>query len=130
MMDNAIDDWNRHVIVMEELAPVGEVLIGGQDDGSVLVEHIDELEQVKSGLRGHGQVAQLVNDEHVEFGQLPDPLLELAFHFSQLQVFHKLKCGEEYDFVASLDRLLATPNGQVGFAHAGWTNEDHILKNS
>src|SRR3546814_15878001 len=30
-------------------------------------------------------------------------------------------------FVARLDRLLANPNGQVGFAHAGWTNEDHIL---
>src|SRR3546814_2809640 len=77
MMDNAIDDWNRHVIVMEELAPVGEVLIGGQDDGSVLVEHIDELEQVKSGLRGHGQVAQLVNDEHVEFGRSEEHTSEL-----------------------------------------------------
>src|SRR3546814_19954676 len=29
--------------------------------------------------------------------------------------------------VCSYDLILAKPNGQVGFAHAGWTNEDHIL---
>src|SRR3546814_19000613 len=94
MMDYAIDDLNRHVIVMEELAPVGEVIIGGQDDGSVLVEHIDELEQVKSGMRGNGQVAQLVNDETVEFGQLTDPLLELDFHFSHLQEIGSASCRD------------------------------------
>ena len=94
-MDNAVDDRDGHVIVVEELAPVGEVLVGGQDDGPVLVHNVDELEQVEPRLRRHGQVAKFVNDEQIEFGQLRDPFLELALHFSQLQVFHQIQRGAE-----------------------------------
>lgn len=39
-MDNPVDDGHRHVIVVEEFAPVGDVLTGRQDDGAVLVKNL------------------------------------------------------------------------------------------
>ncbi len=57
MVDNPVNDRHRHVVVVEELAPAGEVLVGGQDDGPVFVQAVDQLEQVVPGLPGHGQVA-------------------------------------------------------------------------
>ena len=45
MVDDPVNDWHRHVVVVEELAPAGEVLVGGQDDGPVFVKAVDQLEQ-------------------------------------------------------------------------------------
>ena len=41
-MDDAIHDGDGDIVVMEELAPVGKVLVGGQDDGSVFIEGVDQ----------------------------------------------------------------------------------------
>jgi len=45
MVDNPVNDRHRHVVVVEELTPAGEVLVGGQDDGPVFVKAVDQLEQ-------------------------------------------------------------------------------------
>jgi hypothetical protein len=59
-----MDDGCRHVVVVEELAPAGEVLFGSQNDRSLFVETVDQLEQVVSGLPGYGQVTEFINDQH------------------------------------------------------------------
>jgi hypothetical protein len=43
MMDEAVDDGHGHIVVKEELAPIGERLVGGQDDRPVFIQSIDEL---------------------------------------------------------------------------------------
>ena len=53
MMDHTINDRDRNVIVMEEFTLVCEVLIGGQGDGAILIQRVDELEQIESGLCSH-----------------------------------------------------------------------------
>ena len=78
MVDHSVDDGHGHVVVMEELAPAGEVLVGGQDDRAVLVQVVDQLEQVVAGLPCHWQVAQFVDDQHVVLAQLIQTLLQLA----------------------------------------------------
>ena len=70
MVDDPVNDRHRHVVVVEELAPTGEVLVGGQDDRPVFVQAVDQLEQIVAGLPGHGQVAQLIDDQQVVFGVL------------------------------------------------------------
>ena len=69
-MDDPINDRHRHVVVVEELTPAGEVLVGGQDDGPVFVQAVDQLEQVVAGLPSHGQVAQFIDDQQVVFGPM------------------------------------------------------------
>jgi hypothetical protein len=43
MMDEAVDDGHGHIVVKEELAPIGERLVDGQDDRPVFIQSIDEL---------------------------------------------------------------------------------------
>jgi len=47
MMDDAVDNGHGDVIIAEELAPVGEFLVGGQDDRPVFIQRVDELKQSK-----------------------------------------------------------------------------------
>ena len=69
MMDDPVYDRDGHIVVVEELTPVGKVLVGGQDDGAVLIQAVHQLEEVVAGLAAHGQIAQLINDQQVIFGQ-------------------------------------------------------------
>lgn len=49
-MDDPVNDRYRNIVIVEKLPPTGEVLIGSQDDGSVLVQAVDQLKQVVAGL--------------------------------------------------------------------------------
>ena len=45
-MDQPVHDGHGNVLIDEELAPTGKVLIGGQNDRAVFIQGIDQLEQV------------------------------------------------------------------------------------
>ena len=45
VVDQAIDDGQRHRLVGEDLSPFAERLVGGDQQGSPLVSGADELEQ-------------------------------------------------------------------------------------
>ena len=40
VVDDPVDDGNCHLVLCEELAPVGKVLVRGQHDRAVLVEAV------------------------------------------------------------------------------------------
>ena len=107
MVDNPVNDRHRHVVVVEELAPAGEVLVGGQDDGPVFVQAVDQLEQVVAGLSRHRQVTQLIDDQQVVFGQGADPLFQLTLHLGQFQLFHQIQCVAEQHPVAGFHGFVA-----------------------
>src|SRR5690554_83815 len=107
-MDDPVNDRYRNIVIVEKLPPTGEVLIGSQDDGSVLVQAVDQLKQVVAGLAGHGEVAQLINDQQIVLGQLADFFLQLSFHFGQFQLFDQIQRITKQHTVSSLD----TPCGQ------------------
>ncbi len=126
MVDQPVHDGHSHVVVGEELAPGGEVLVGGDDHRAVLVQGIDQLEQVVAGLSIHGQIAQLVDDQQVELLQGSDLLLQLALDLDQLQFLDQGQGGGEQHLVACLDGLLANADGQVGLAHPGRADEHQV----
>jgi hypothetical protein len=53
VVDDPVNDRHRHVVVVEELPPAGEVLVGGDDQRPVLVEPVDQLEQRVARLPAH-----------------------------------------------------------------------------
>ena len=127
MVDNPVNDRHRHVVVVEELAPAGEVLVGGQDDGPVFVQAVDQLEQVVPGLPGHGQVAQLIDDQQVVFGQGADPLFQVTPHLGQFKLFHQIQGVAEQHPVAGFHGFVANADGQVGLAYTGRADEHQVV---
>jgi len=47
-------------------------------------------QRVISGLPGHGQVSDFINDQQVVLGQLAELFLQLSFHFGQFPLFHEI----------------------------------------
>jgi hypothetical protein len=43
-MDNAVDDRHGHIVVKEEFAPIGERLVGGQDDRRFCCVNFSQLQ--------------------------------------------------------------------------------------
>ena len=62
-MQEAVEDGDGDGRVVEDLAPVSDPPVGGEDDGAVFVAAADDLEEVRRGFAGHRQIAELVNDE-------------------------------------------------------------------
>jgi IstB-like ATP binding protein len=61
VVQEPVEDGGRDGGVLEDVAPVGDPAVGGQDDAAVLVAAADDLEQMAGGFAGHREVAQLVN---------------------------------------------------------------------
>jgi len=47
-MDDPVHDRNGHIVVVEELTPVGKVLVGGQDNRAVFIQAVDQLDRIIS----------------------------------------------------------------------------------
>ncbi len=60
-MKQAIEDRRSDRRILEDLAPLGDPPVGGQDDRTVLVSAADHLEEVGGRLAGKRQVAELVD---------------------------------------------------------------------
>ena len=69
-MRQAIEQRGGHLGVAEDGGPFAERQIGGDDDAGAFVEFRDEMEeQLPAGL-GEGQIAQFIEHDEVEPGQV------------------------------------------------------------
>ncbi len=68
--------------VAEDLGPLGEAAVRGEDHGALLVAGVDELEEQAGASGGDGEVADLVDDEQRGAGEeaelLDEPPLPLG----------------------------------------------------
>jgi len=88
--------------VGEDRPPVPEAAVAGQDDRAALVAARHDLED-PVGRRGvHGQVAQLVDDEHGRPGVGPHLRGPAALEVGRLEVGHEVDRGREVGPVAGL----------------------------
>ncbi len=65
MMKETIEDGGSEgAVVVEDLRPFLERLVGGEDDGGVLVALGDDLKEQVSAFAVDGQIAELVQDKN------------------------------------------------------------------
>ncbi len=65
MMKETIEDGGSEgAVVVEDLRPFLERLVGGEDDGAVLVALGDDLKEQVSAFAVDGQIAELVQDKN------------------------------------------------------------------
>ena len=113
--------------VPEDVPPVGEALVGGEDDRPPFIPSTDELEEQVRPLPIDGQIPNLIHDEQardrVELELLLQPILGEGLTKGG---HHRSRRGEE-DPVAVVDRLEPESHRQVRLAHPGWTKQHEIL---
>lgn len=111
----------------EDLAPVGEGFVAGQDDGlTFFIAFADGLEE-QAGMRlFQRKIADFINDE--QFG--PSKVLDLAGEAvlgdGDGHATGQIDGGSEVDAVTHVSGQHAERDSQMGFTYAGRTEEDYV----
>ena len=69
-MGEAVEQRGRHLGIAEHARPFAEGEIGRDDDRGPLVEAADQMEQQLPAGLGEGQIAEFVEDDEVEAGEI------------------------------------------------------------
>ena len=72
---------------------LGEGFVGGKDGRRLLISPCNKLEEQICALDVHGEVADLVNDEHLVLGQDPELVRQTVLHRPRLYGQHKKAPG-------------------------------------
>src|SRR5258707_9033932 len=97
MMNQAVDDRDRHCLVREDLAPFAEGLVGGDEEGSPLVAGADELKEHAGFGLVFGDVGDVIEDQQMEFVELGNSGFESELAAGNLQALDKIGgSGEQH----------------------------------
>jgi hypothetical protein len=126
VMQQAVEDRGGDGGVFEDLAPLRDPAVGGQDHGAVLVATRDHLEEVAGGLAGHRQIAKLVN--HKDGWSVPEPHrgLPAAFDRGARGACDEVGGGGVVDAVAGLHGFETDCCGQHRLPDAGRADQQHV----
>ncbi len=125
-MGEAVQQRGRHFCVAKDGWPFAEGKVGGDDDGGALIEAADQVEeQLPAGL-GEGQLAQFVEDDEVEAGQIVCHATLLAATRLGLQSVDQIDDIEEAATGAAPDEGAGDGDPEVGFAGSGAADQDDI----
>jgi hypothetical protein len=69
-MGQSIEQRGRHLGVAEDARPLGESQVGRDDDRGALVKPADQMKQQLAAGLGEGQLADLIEHDEVEPGQI------------------------------------------------------------
>jgi len=122
-----IQDGRGDHRVAEDLVPLAEAAVRGQDQGPLLVAPRDELEEQMSPVTVNGDVADLVDDQELGLAEELEPLLDAVLGIGPGQRGNERHGLGEAGPVALGDGLDAQGHGQMGFAHPGRPQQDDVL---
>ena len=126
VMDEAVDRGERHGGIGEDLAPLAERLVGGDEHGAAFVAGADELEQDAGLGLILGDVGEIVEDQEVEAVEPVDGGLEVEFAPRDLELLDEIGGAGEQDAPSVLDQGEADGCGEMALAAAGWAEQEQI----
>ncbi len=85
VVEQAIEESGGDDVVTEDLAPLLEGAVGGEDHGAALVSGVDQLEEEVGAALRERQVTDLVDDQERVSGEETDAGLEAAFALGLLE---------------------------------------------
>ena len=78
MVRHPVEERGCHLGIAEDADPFTELQVGGDDDAGCLVEFADQMEQQCPTGLWERDVAQLVDDDAIQWRQLSDDLPSLS----------------------------------------------------
>lgn len=127
MVQQPVEDGRRQDLVVEDLTPVDEALVGGEDEAGLLVAPAEETEEETRLLPGHGEGAHLVEDEDPGGHELLQLPFEPVLHPGPGQASQERLQRQEEDPMARFRGFHPQGDRQVGLAHPGRPEQDDVL---
>ncbi len=111
----------------EDLAPVGEGLVAGQDDGLLLfVAFADGLEEQANVGLFKREIADFIDDQQLGPGEVLDLAGESVLGHCFGHAAGQVDGGGEVDAVSHVRSEHAESDSQMRLAHAGRTEQHHV----
>ena len=108
--------------------PFAELDVRGEDDAATFVAAGDDLVEETGPVEAHGRVAELVEDDQVGTGEVPEQAVEGAVAFGLAELEHELRGLPEPHAPALLDGEHAQGGGQVGLSASRLAVEHEVLR--
>ena len=113
-------------LVVEQLAPVLEGEVGGDDGGGPLIAAVEDLVEEVGAARVEGEVAKLVDEDQVVAGPSGEAPGEGVFGLAGDEVVDEVGGEDESSAVSAEAGELAEGIGQVSLADAAGSDEDAV----
>ncbi len=126
MVQKAVKDGTGRRHVTEQLAPVLDRTVAGDNGGAVFVAAHDHLQQIFAGVFGEFLEPHIINDQEIGFEIFAQDLFLLVEGLLFEEVTGQIKDGAVQDVEVVLDGFVADGLGQVGFTDTGRTNKEYI----
>src|SRR5438132_11415644 len=126
VMNEAVDGRQRHGVIREDLAPLAERLVGGDEQRASLVSRTDELEEHTGLGLILGDVCDVVKDDEVVFVELGDGSFQGELAASDLKLLDEVRSSGEEHAPTALDESEAERSRQVAFAATAHPKHDQI----
>src|SRR5690554_4215857 len=121
-----VEERGRHLGVAEDARPFAKGEVGGDDDRGALVEAADQMEQQLAAGLGEGQVAELVEDDEVEAGEMIGDAALAAGAGLGLELVDEIDDVEEATAGAAADAGPCDGDGCVALAGAGSADQHDV----
>ncbi len=119
VVKQSVEKGRRRDGIAEDVAPLGEASVWGEDHRALFVPGVDELEEeIAAGGRDR-EVADLVDDEQREAAVVADLLAKSAIAFGLGERGDDVGERIEVDAAAGFDRLGAEDETEMGPAGSG-----------
>lgn len=128
VVEDSVEDGLGEVVVVEDAAPLGQGLVGGEDDRLALeVALVDDVVEDIGGVVAEREVADLVDDEDTGSDVALEDLLKVAAVGGDAELLDERGSCCEQRFCAVEDGLVGDGNREVGFAPPGPSLQDQVL---
>ena len=118
-MNEAIDRGERHGGIGEDLSPLAERLVGGDEHRATFVSCADELEQHAGLGLVLGDIGEIVEDQEVEAIEPIDGGLEIELATRDLELLDEVGGAGEEHAPSVLDQGEADGGREMALAAAG-----------
>lgn len=126
VMGQPVEQRGGHLGVAEHAGPFSEGEIGGDDDGSALIEPANQMEEKLATRLSKGQISEFVQHDEVHPGQMFGKPALTSVTGLALKAIDQVDHVVEATAGAGSDSASGDCDGQVGFARAGAANEHDV----
>jgi len=122
-----VEERGCHLGIAEDGDPFTEFQVRCDDDAGLLVERADEMEQQRAAGLWERNVSQLVDDDTIQWCQLPDDLPGIALGLLPDQCVDQINRIEEARFFTLVDQCGSQGDSNVGFSCSGSAHQNEIV---